>query len=47
MEMAVVVLTKSLYATATIFPFVEYVDEKQSVNETYGFEGVVPSGPPV
>ena len=35
------------YAIATIFPSIEYVDEKQCVGDVYGSEVVVPIGPPV
>ena len=35
-----------LYVTATVFPSVEYADEK-SVKVGYNPEGMVPTGPPV
>ena len=42
-----VVLARSIRATATTFPSIEYVDEKHCVEDICGSEGMVPSGPPV
>ena len=47
MDMAVMVASAFPYAIATIFPSIEYVDEKQCVGDVYGSEVVVPIGPPV
>ena len=47
MEIAVVVASASLYATAIIFPSIEYVDEKHCAYGICSSEGMLPMGPPV
>ena len=46
MAMKALLRDQFLYVTATVFPSVEYADEK-SVKVGYNPEGMVPTGPPV
>jgi len=45
--MVTAVFSESLHATATIFPSIEYADEKHRERDVFGVEGMVLIRPPV